>query len=284
MVFTYPAARYAAGTLTPAPTIRMLDADGFAISRNWSQWAAASHSYDFAISVSNTELLRDTGQGFTEQISSITGGLYLHPSRTGTFTAMVIERTTGMVDTFDITVTAPPSSLRLTPPATPGVVGQPVADTVELVDVDGNVAATGMGANTGAASSVTVLTQPEGGTAFARPVNNWFGFNNGRTTVEVHSNVEGPVPIRVIITEIEAAAGNATPRVFTGVGTVYFGTGPAAGVGVLIFPIGGDSFVSSNQPHAAESPPFIDENGRTMIGVRDVSTALGIPIDWNQEA
>ncbi|MCL2461751.1 MAG: copper amine oxidase N-terminal domain-containing protein, partial [Defluviitaleaceae bacterium] len=39
----------------------------------------------------------------------------------------------------------------------------------------------------------------------------------------------------------------------------------------------------NGRPVAADTPPFIDENGRVMVPVRFVSEALGAKVDWDED-
>ena len=70
-------------------------------------------------------------------------------------------------------------------------------------------------------------------------------------------------------------------RTYTGAQTVSFGKASAGG-GTLIFIIGAPSYVAGSMAYAAESPAFI-EGGRTFLGVRDIGTAIGAAIDWDQD-
>ena len=70
-------------------------------------------------------------------------------------------------------------------------------------------------------------------------------------------------------------------RTYTGAATVSFGVAGPGG-GTLIFIIGAPSYVVGSKAFSAESPAFI-EGGRTFLGVRDIGTAIGATIEWDQD-
>jgi hypothetical protein len=293
---TYGATSYSAGTLLPQPSVHWVDADGYSIVRLLS---AARERSELALSISDAAFM-------ATPMHETQGTFLIREDRTGPITMTLVDRTLNMVATRDLTISLPASYLKLTAPAV-SAIGTEAVVNIEVVDRDGNLAVTGLRAVTGE-SRAAVVSSPDGAvTGLSNVLTHNFHLN-GTASVRISSNVDGNVIVQVIIVEAvgtvpgtgvlnplydpgaEQVGGNVPwliaptrfgGRTFTGAATVAFGTA-AEGAGTLIFIIGAPSFVSGNRPYSAESPAVI-ENGRTLLGVRDVTTAIGGAATWDQD-
>ena len=295
MELRYGAKAYAAGTVLPVPDIAYIDADKYELVRAYTE-AAIIGGTNLALSISDASYMDS---------QMIDGRFKLKDDKVGVVTMTAVDRDKGLVGSVALNIEKPASYLKLTPAAS-GAVGSEVQVNIELVDVDGKIAVTGLGANS-SLSKAAVISRPEGAVA---AVSNMylsdFG-RNGTANVRVSSNAAGAVGIQVIITENfgrlpgveQVLGGSGLPnppvepganykvtdlyggRTYTGACTVSFGTTTAGG-GQLIFFIGAPSYVAGNVPFAAQSPAFI-ENDRTFLGVRDIGNAIGATIDWDPD-
>ena len=296
ITLSYGSTSFAAGSYLPPPTVTTEDADGY------KEWFFGG-SYLTA----NTPLGISDASFLDGKIGS-NGAFKLKDDKSGLITMTLIDKTLNIVaDPLDINIQKPASYLKLTAPSVTAVGGEANV-TIELVDIDGQLAAVGIEAES---ASATIITRPADSVASASNVD-ISSFKNGKASVKVSCNAEGDVIVRAIITEViknapwtakpnpdydATAAAAATPanpydepeflyetyggRTYTGITTVSFGKA-SAGAGTLIFIIGAPSFVSGTTPYAAESPAFI-ENGRTFLGVRDIGTAIGATVEWDQD-
>ncbi len=301
MKLAYGASSYAAGSWLLSPDVKYQDADGYEKSKSIASWANSQ----LALSISDASFL-------DSKLESTTGEFKLKSDKNGSITMTAVDKDKNLIATQVLTIEKSASYLKLTPAAV-GAVGGEVNVAIELVDVDGKLAATYLAA---ASSSAVIVSRPADATASAGSVivND---FNKGKANVRVSCNVEGDVILQVVITEVERAVppkflssgsfdryttwqadvNNQTKyneywnglssdekyggRTYTGACTVSFG---AAGVGggTIIFIIGSPSYVVGAQPFAAQSPAFI-QNGRTFLGVRDIGNAIGGTIDWDDD-
>jgi hypothetical protein len=294
---SYGSTSFAAGSYLPPPTVTTEDAEGY-VERFPNGTYLTGNT---PLGISDASFLNGKiGAAGT----TAAGAFKLKDDKSGVIIMTLIDKTLNLVaDPLEINVRKAASYLKLTPETTVGAVGTEVKVNIELVDIDGNLAAVGIEA---ISSSATVVKSPDGAIASASNVD-VSNFKNGKASVKVSSNVDGEVALRVIITEAEKNAPwteKANPayqpdplwpdfddreflyetyggRTYIGPGTVSFGK-VSAGAGTLIFIIGAPSFVSGTTPYAAESPAFI-ENGRTFLGVRDISTAIGAALDWDPD-
>ncbi len=268
MILSYGSKSYSAGTVMPQPDVKYQDAEGYETSKGLDM-----------TSNSNLKLSISDASFMDGKMDDRTGQFKLKEDKSGVVKMTLVDTEKNLVATQDITIEKAASYLKLTPQSV-GSVGGEVTVKIELVDVDGKLAASGVDAESANAS---VIAKPEGAIASASSVDT-ADFKKGLASVKVSSNVEGDVTLQVIIVEKEGDVPNSTDkfggRTYTGAATVSFGKASAGG-GQLIFIIGAPSFVSGNQVHAAESPSFI-ENGRTFLGVRDMGTSIGATVEWDQ--
>ena len=295
LVLDYGATSFAAGSYLPEPGVISFDADDYSVYKPFSVYNAGAGNA--ALSISDAS--------FMDGKLAANGSFKLKDDKPGSIYMTLVDKTLNLVARADLEIRKPASYLKLTAPTVTAVGFEATID-IQLVDIDGNLAAVGLGAKE---SSATVISSPEGAIASASSVD-VSKFGDGVASVKVSSNVEGDVLIRVIITEVEKpvpgkevyqvdgngdfildANGNKVldqdlteyygGRTYTGPATVAFGKASDGG-GTLIFIIGAPSFVTGTTPHAAESPAFI-ENGRTFLGVRDIGTDIGATIEWDQD-
>ena len=283
LIASYGSSSYAAGTVLGAPLVIYEDADGYGLAKGYGAWIKNGKALSLSISDAS----------FMDGVM-VDGDFLLKSDKYGTITMTLVDRDRNLVDSVVLEITKAASYLKLTP-ASVGAVGGEVQVNIELVDIDGKRATTGLGVDSKDASAA-VISKPEGALSTISSVFvadfGLFGTGN----VRVSSNMEGDVGIRVIVKEkekqlpgvevlttVEALKPNEKygGRTYTGAATVSFGTTSGAG-GTLIFIIGAPSFVSGNKALTAESPAFI-EGGRTFLGVRDIGTAIGATVDWDQD-
>jgi hypothetical protein len=262
MALDYGADSYAAGSFVPKPSITYYDAEGYTSSGSYTG------SGDINLGISDASFLTAAGIG--------SNGSFTLKDKSGVITMTAVDTAKNLVATHVITVEKAASYLKLTP-QTVGAVGGEVTVDIELVDVDGKKVAIGIEADA-PKSSATIIAKPEGAIASTDSLD-VDDFNNGEASVKVSSSVEGDVTLQVIIVDTSSTA-TSTGRAYTGACTVSFGR-ISAGGGQVIFIVGAPSYVAGNQVFAAESPAYI-ENGRTFLGVRDMGTAIGATIEWDQ--
>jgi len=292
IVLDYGATTFAAGTVFPLPRVYQRDVDDYEL-----EYTSLAN---LRFSISNAAFLDGRLQN--------DGTAKLRADQNGVITMRVVDPVINLVGEQDITIAKSASLLRLTPRGV-GAVRQEVTVDIQLVDVDGVAVANGLSAAANPAATATILSRPEGASAAATRVDTT-DFADGKATVGVTSNMEGDVTLRVIITEefawipgigntvIEDAGGSpgvpptaalaaANPdltyggRTYTGATTIGFGRAPE-GARTASFLIGADRFWVGNRTHVSESPAFI-EGGTTFIGIRDVGTAMGVPIEWDPD-
>ena len=283
IIASYGSSSYAAGTVLGGPLVIYEDADGYGLSKPYGAWLGNGKA--LSLSISDASFM--DGQ-------MVDGDFLLKSDKYGTITMTLVDRDRNLVDSVVLEITKAASYLKLTP-ASVGAVGGEVQVNIELVDIDGKRATTGLGVQ-GSNASAAVISKPEGAlsTISSVFVSDFWLF--GTANVRVSSNMEGDVGIRVILKEDESAlpgvdvvttVADLKPnekyggRTYTGAATVSFGSTSGVG-GTLIFIIGAPSFVSGNKALTAESPAFI-EGGRTFLGVRDIGTAIGATVDWDQD-
>jgi hypothetical protein len=255
MELDYGADSYAAGSTLPQPSIDYYDAEGYSISEDYSDVRG-----DVKLGISDASFI----DGST---IATNGGFTLKEDKSGVITMTAVDTSKNLVATQTITIQKAASYLKLTPQSV-GAVGGEVTVDIELVDVDGRQVATGVEADH---SSATIIARPEGAIASADDVDD-ADFNDGEASVKVSSSVEGDITLQVIIVD-------TLDKAYTGACTVSFGK--VSGGGQVIFIVGAPSYVAANQVFAAESPAYI-ENGRTFLGIRDMGSAIGATIEWDQ--
>ncbi|MEL7622543.1 MAG: stalk domain-containing protein [Clostridiales bacterium] len=268
MELSYGSDSYAGNSILPQPDIKYYDAEGYKVTKAYS----TTNTPDVKLSISDASFIDGTYMNGAIQPD---GTFRLKEDKAGVITMTAIDTTKNLVATKVLNIQKAASYLKLTPQSV-GAVGGEVTVNIELVDVDGKLAASGYAA-LASQTNASIIAKPEGAVASADSVN-VSDFKKGKASVKVSSNVEGDVTLQVIITE-DIGAGVAG-KVFTGACTVSFGKA-SAGAGQVIFIVGAPSYVSGNKVFAAESPSFID-NGRTFLGVRDMGTSIGATIEWDQ--
>ena len=293
----YGSTSYAAGSYLPSPWVKTYDEEDYSVWKKFDVYNADGG--DGRLSLSDASYL--------DGKIADDGSFKLKDDKSGPIYMTLVDRTLNLVARQDLEIRKPASYLKLTAPSVTAVGGEASID-IELVDIDGNLAAVGL--DSAEARATIIPPTPEGAIASASEVDA-SKFASGKANVKVSSNVEGDINVRVIITETtkpvpgkivyqEDPAGNyildndGNPeidtdlteyyggRTYTGATTVAFGK-VSEGGGTLIFMIGAPSFVAGIKPYAAESPAFI-ENGRTFLGVRDIGTAIGATIEWDQDS
>ncbi len=266
MKLKYGSSSYAADSKVPMPKIEYLDAEGYSVEKDYKDVNSA-----VKLSLSDASFMTSDG------MSELDGSFTLKEDKTGVLTMTAVDTVENLVATQVLTIQKAASYLKLTPQSV-GAVGGEVTVKIELVDVDGQQVATGNDAF--GTPSATIIAKPQDSIVSASSVDA-SDFAKGKAEVKVSSNVEGDVSLQVIIIEDAGTAGTAkSGKVYTGACTVSFGKA-SEGAGQLIFIIGSPSFVSGNKVYASESPSFID-SGRTFLGVRDMGTAIGATVEWDQ--
>jgi hypothetical protein len=270
---SYGSKSYSAGTVLPQPEVEWSDAEGYETSEDLDM----TTNSNLKLSISDASFMDG-------KMNATTGAFKLKDDKSGVITMTVVDTNKNLVGTQVLNIEKAASYLKLTPQSV-GAVGGEVTVDIELVDVDGKLAATGIEANT---HSANVIAKPEGAIASASTVD-VSDFKQGEANVKVSSNVAGDVTLQVIIVEKVMDNGTATDasddyggRTYTGAATISFGA-TSGGGGQIIFIIGSPTFVTGNTPHLSESPAFVD-NGRTFLGVRDIGTAIGAVIEWDQDS
>ena|GEM_PF-1482482 len=194
LTLNYGSNEYSAGTVLPEPSISQIDADGYKLTDLLSAYVPK-----VPLSISRTEFMDG-------QMEANTGKLKLHDNMTGQIEMTIVDRDLNMVASKVLTINKPASMLKLTPQVTVAPVGGQVTVDLELVDVDGKLAATGLKADmaNNATRGAIVSPKREGEVSSVSRLNT-SGFANGKSSVRVSSNLEGDVTIQVIIKEVVAA-------------------------------------------------------------------------------
>lgn len=261
MTLEYDSSNYAAEATVKAPEVKYADAEGYTTTAN--------DFSDLRFTISDATFLNGTiGEA---------GGFTLAEDKTGVVTMTAIDTDKDLVATQVLTIQKAASALKLTAPsATPATSEAEVK--IQLVDADGNAAASGRDAVDGKAM---IISKPDGAIVTVGDVD-LEDFAKGTASVKVTSYVAGTVKVQVVITEknVEGKAG----KVYTGACDVVFGESGAVEGNQVVFMIGASSYIVDGKPMAATSVPFI-ENGRTYLGIRDMAYAMGISDDfvkWDQ--
>ena len=184
----YVSTSIAAGSVLPEPGVFLVDTDDYELRKNYSDWLTDGN--DFNLSISDASFM--DGKMLAD------GSFKLKDDKSGTITMTVVDSDRNLVGTQLINVEKPASLLKLTPPTvTP--VGQEAIVNIELVDIDGKLAATGIGAVIGGYSGA-IISKPDGAIASVNSMD-VTDFNKGKAVVRVTSNMDGDVIVQVIIKE-----------------------------------------------------------------------------------
>ena len=186
----YTAVTYSAGTVVPEPFVVQINADGYELNRAFSAWKTRGNN--FSISVGDAS--------FMDGRMNENASFKLKDDKSGPLVMTLVDADRSMVATQNLTIHKPASYLKLTPSGV-GAVGTEVTVNIELVDIDGNLAATGLGADYNAASGA-IINPPEGVVASVNSIDA-SNFANGKATARVTSNANGDITLQVIIREVE---------------------------------------------------------------------------------
>ena len=184
----YGSTSFAAGTYLNEPTVTTEDVDGYKVFKGFKAYNEGAGNA--AISISDAAYL--------DGKIAADGSFKLMDGKSGSIYMTLVDKTLNLTARQDLEIRKPASFLKLTAPTVTTVGGEATVD-IELVDIDGNLAAVGLDAKE---SSATVIDKPEGAIAAASNVD-VSRFANGKASVKVSSNVEGDVLVRVIITEVK---------------------------------------------------------------------------------
>ena len=252
MTIKYDSPSYAMNfTNHPTPTVKLLDAEGYAKK-------ATDVGDQLKFTVSDPSIVTVDGS---------TGALTRVEDKSGAATVTVVNDTKSLVASTTIEIQKAAATLKVTAPSYTAA-GDEAKLTVQLVDIDGKPVASDV-----AATEVKAYaTSKPDDSVFSSGSTDTIDFvKNGKATIDVVGNKVGVYKVQVAIT--------AGSKVYVGTCDVSFGSETVSG-NDIIFIIGASSYVVDGKPVAATSVPFI-ENGRTFLGIRDMGLAIGIIGDEN---
>jgi hypothetical protein len=187
---TYDAASYSAGSLVKGAWVALKDFDDYSLGKSYENWKIDNL---FSLSISDASFM----DGMME---TNTGRFKLRDDRSGVITMTVVDRNLNLVGDAKLNIEKVASYLKLTPRSI-GAINTEVVVDIELVDVDGKLAATGIRANSANdASRAAIISKPDGAVASASRLD-LSSFANGKASVRVNSDKEGDVFLQVIIKE-----------------------------------------------------------------------------------
>lgn len=253
------------GKSTEAPSIKLVDADGYgttepATNFNWS---------------SSNPSLATVAQA-TGIVTSVNDS-----KQTGNVTITAVHKTKHYVVTNEFYIGSVSSGMELTIPETT-TVGETATITLQLTDADGNARPFDQAVKAAVTLDVSVASKPDGAvvetssgsvTAYQDNLT-----RSGKHDVTVKSDTAGDVTVIIkaydgvsnyIIKTATLTFGEAVPE----------DEAPEYGAASLTMFIGANSFVADGTGGTMDVAPFI-EDGRTFVPVRFIAEALGAEADW----
>jgi len=287
LTLAYKESTLGVNTVSGAPSIKRLDAEGVAEK-------VSNQSGDLSFSSSNTYLFTvDDGSGVAADKGKVTATNFeTADHHFGTATITVVDAKTNLVASYQMTKVYRPSGVNLE--VKNAAAGEDATVTVTMVDVNGSPVQLGSTyVDAGYDLTTYIVSKPDGAMVGESRSNSFVKDlkEKGKTDVLVSSNMEGEVVVSVVV-RVQALPGGPFTY-YSGQATLNFGEAvpedegeaPEYGAASVTMFIGANSFVEDGAGGTMDVAPFI-EDGRTFVPVRFIAEALGVEDDgmsWGPE-